>query len=263
MPASARSLRLTEAYRARLLATRQRLQTQAERLWPTIDTLDRTDWVDRMAATLAQGQIEAIRVSAAYLTAFLSAETGKRQRGPAINPREYAGLSRDGRPLTDSLRSPLIGTLAALKDGRSVAESLRVGLVRATRMVGVDYDHAHRTALLSAIESDDRFEGWKRVTGGTCAACAAKAGTLETGLRFQVHAGCQCVSEPSVVGVTDRIARPTGSAIFAAKSRAEQDEMVGPENAERLRNGELTLQDLSGESEMAVGENFITQVPAT
>lgn len=216
-----------------------------------------------MAAAVAQGQIEAARVTAAYLSAFLATETGKRQRPPALDPRQFAGFSRDGRPLTDSLRSPLIGTLAALKKGRSPAESLRIGLNRATRMVGVDYDHAHRTALLSAIDSDERFDGWRRVTGGTCAACAAKAGTLETGLRFQVHAGCLCVSEPSVVGVADRIARHTGAQIFAAKSRAEQDEMLGPENAERVRRGEITLEDLSGESEMARGQNFITQTSAT
>ena len=128
-------------------------------------------------------------------------------------------------------------------------------------MVGVDYDHAHRTALLSGIESDDRFSGWRRVTGGTCAACAAKAGTLETGLRFQVHAGCQCVSEPAVSGVVETIARPTGAAIFNAKSQPEQDEMLGPEAAELVRRGELTLQDLAGESEMETGDDFLTQKP--
>lgn len=261
MPATQRSLRLTEAYRERLLATRQRLQTQAERTWPTIESLDTTDWVDRMATTVAQGQTEAIRVTAAYLAAFLATETGRRSSPPSIDPREFAGRSSDGRPLSEALRSPLIGTLGALKQGLGSAEALRIGLNRATRLVGVDYDQAHRTALLSAIDSDDRFEGWHRVTGGTCAACASKAGTLESGIHFQVHAGCKCVSEPAVAGTTNRFPRPTGIEIFTAYTREQQDEMLGPEAAEKVRSGDIQLADLVEESEMETSDNWITQKP--
>lgn len=197
MPSNPRSLRLTDAYRQRVLATRERLQAQAQRTWPTIETLDGTDWVDRMAAALTQAQAEAVRVSAAYLTAFLTSETGKRNT-VSIDSRNYAGKSRDGRPLSESLRSPLIGTLKGLKDGLGASESLSVGLNRAVRMVGVDYDNAHHTALLETIASDDRFDGWQRSLSGTCGACAAVAAGLNHGVEFPVHPGCKCVSQPTV-----------------------------------------------------------------
>lgn len=198
MPANPRSLRLTDSYRDRLVATRSALQTRAEQLWPTIETFDNTQWVEKMAAALTQAQVEAVRLSSAYLGAFLTTETGRRTEPPALDSRAYAGKSFDGRPLTESLRSPLVGVLAALKEGLGASDSLANGLVRATRMVGVDYDHAHRTALLEAIAEDPRFDGWNRSLAGTCGACAAVAAGLNHGIEFQVHPGCKCVSQPTV-----------------------------------------------------------------
>lgn len=55
--------------------------------------------------------------------------------------------------------------------------------------------------------------------------------------------------------------RLTGRQIFQAKSQSEQDEMLGPEAANAVRSGLIQLDDLKGESELAEGENFITQKP--
>ena len=260
MPQSPRSLRLTDAYRQRVLAVRERLQTQAQRTWPTIETLDGTDWADRMAAALTQAQAEVVRVSAAYLTAFLASETGKRNT-VSIDSRNYAGKSRDGRPLSESLRSPLIGTLKGLKDGLGASESLSVGLNRAVRMVGVDYDNAHHTALLETIASDDRFDGWQRSLSGTCGACASVASGISHSLAFPVHPGCKCVASPVVKGAANTFPVPTGVEVFNDKTKEEQDEMLGPDSAALVRAGILTLDDLKGESELAEEPNFITQKP--
>jgi hypothetical protein len=260
MPQSPRSLRLTDAYRQRVIATRERLQTQAQRTWPTIDTLDGTDWVDRMAAALTQAQTEAVRVSSAYLSAFIASETGKRGR-VSIDSRNYAGKSRDGRPLAESLRSPLVGTLKGLKDGLGASESLALGLHRAVRMVGVDYDNAHHTALMDTIASDDRFDGWSRSLSGTCGACASVASGVSHGLHFPVHPGCQCVASPIVKGAANTFPVPTGVEIFNEKSKQEQDEMLGPDSAALVRAGIITLDDLKGESELDTEPNFITQKP--
>ncbi len=260
MPAQRRSLALTESYRARLLATRAALQARAERLWPTIEALDDSRWVERMAAATTQGQIEAIRLSAAYLGAFATSELGRRQQPPRIG-LEQAGLSFDGRPLVESLRSPIIGVYGYLKEGLSASESLSRGLHRATRMVGVDFDHAHRTALLAAIADDDRFDGWQRSLAGTCGACASVASGLSHALYFPVHPGCCCVSSPVVRGLPNTFPIPTGVEVFNAKSDAEQDEMLGPEAAALVRAGEITLDDLRGHSELAEAPDFITQRP--
>lgn len=261
MPVQLRSVRLTDLYRDRQLAARRRLEQQAARLWPSIGELDSSDWVDRMAAGVAAAQTQAVRVTAGYLSAFLSSELGERVRGPDIPSRLYAGKSRDGRNLRESLRSPLIGVLGALKAGDTPEKALSFGLTRATRMVGLDFDHAHRSALLNAIESDDRFDGWRRVTTGTCGACAAKAGVLEHGVRFQIHPGCGCVSQPNVKGAPDRFPVPTGAEIFASKTSEERDEMLGPEAAALVAAGVVTLDELVDESPLEEGEAFITQRP--
>lgn len=261
MPADRRSLQLTTVYRQRLDATRDRLQRLAEERWPSIEELDSSDWTDRMAAAVAQAQIEAIRATSGYLAAFLTSELGRRSQGPILS-RSYAGVGADGRSLEQSLQSPLIGVYGRLKDGSGPNEALGYGLDRAKRQVGMDFDAAHRRALLEAIDSDERFDGWQRALRGTCGACAAVAGRVEHGLMFQVHPGCRCVSEPVVAGVPNTFPRPTGAELFAAKSEAEQDEMVGPLAAQMLREGRIELHELvEHESLDSDTPSFITQRP--
>src|SRR5689334_21560980 len=117
MPRSPQSLRLTEAYRSRLVSLGKRVEAEARVAWPTIEEFDGTDWPERTARSLTRAQTEAVRLTAGYLAAFLRSESG-RGTAPAIDSRKYAGVSRDGRPLTEALESPLIGTRKALKDGR-------------------------------------------------------------------------------------------------------------------------------------------------
>jgi hypothetical protein len=58
------------------------------------------------------------------------------------------------------------------------------------------------------------------------------------------------------------IALPTGQQIFERKTKAEQDEMLGPEAAERVRSGEASLADLVQESPLdSDQDDFITQAP--
>lgn len=261
MPRSRRSLDVTDSYRARLVAARAALEERVERSWPTIETLDANRWAERMAAALTQAQVEAIRLSSAYLGAYLTSELGRRTASPPIDSSPWVGRSRDGRPLAESLRSPIVGVLGYLKSGLSPSESLSRGLIRAERMVGVDFDHAHRAALLVTIAADERFDGWRRSLAGTCGACASAASGVSHDLYFPVHPGCRCTVSPVVGGIPDTFPVPTGAELFDAKSADEQDEMLGPEAANAVRSGLITLDQLRSESEMAEGENFITQRP--
>jgi hypothetical protein len=52
--------------------------------------------------------------------------------------------------------------------------------------------------------------------------------------------------------------RPTGQEIFDSLSKAEQDEMLGPEAADMVRNGDAVLSDF-----VEVDGGFITQKPVT
>jgi hypothetical protein len=257
MPANPLSLRLTALYRQRLLQSRQRVEREAAARWPTIEALDGTDWPARVGQVVAQAQGEAVRAAAGYLSAFVRLETGT-TAAIVLDSRAYAGRSRDGRPLPEAYVSPLIGTRWMLKQGAEPDEALRYGLNRGRRMASVDFDHAHRTALLDAIEADDRFEGHRRATAGTCGACMALSGD---GGAFDVHPGCQCVPQPVVTDVPDRFPLPSPQELFAAKTRAEQDEALGADVAEKVRKKTIELSDLVAVTPLATADDYITQKP--
>lgn len=256
MPASRRSLRLTDAYRARLVALSDRVERQAREAWPRIEELDTTTWVDGMASLVTRAQVEGVRLTSAYLGAFLRAETG-RGRTLAIDSRRYAGISRDGRPLAKALESPLIGVKAALKEGQPPSAALNVGLVRARRMVGFEVMQTPRDALLDTIEENERFDGFERSVAGTCAACMALSGEAN----MEVHPGCQCLPSPRVAGVVATIAIPTGAELFRSLSKEEQEATIGPEAAELVRDGRADLKDFVAHSRQEEQADFITQKP--
>lgn len=213
-----------------------------------------------MAAVVAAAQTEAVRAAAGFLTAYATSETGRRQRAVLIDSRQYTGLTRDGRPLVEALQSPLIGVRAALKDGRTPEEALKVGLQRATRMVSVDLDHAHRAALTDTIEADERFTGWQRATAGTCGACMALSGTEAP--HFEVHPGCNCVPAPKVKGAPNFVPLLTGAQMFERLTREEQDAQFGEDKADALRAGDIELGDLVQRSRLSTGDDdFLTEAP--
>lgn len=266
MPASPRSPAVTEAYRRHLARIREQTQAFAERLWPRIEDLDATDWAERTSAVLSQAQAEAVRASAGYLAAYISSELGRRVRTPTLDSRSYVGRSRDGRALSESLRSPLIGVRSVLKDGRSPEEALRIGRVRALRMVEVDLMHAARASLQEGIERDPRISGWQRAVRGTCGAClgdiAVEVSVQLPSVPLNVHPGCLCVTQPVLTGLPQRVAMLTGAERFAQMSKAEQDEQFGPEKAEALREERISLTDLVERNRLATDQPaFITEKP--
>jgi hypothetical protein len=260
MARSPRSLQLTDLYRNRLELLHAHTVDQAVRSFG-VAALDGDAWVQATAARVGAAQTQAVRATLGYLTAFLFAETGRRATGPSVGVRSYAGVSRDGRALTASLKSPVIGTKAALKDGRPLEQALQVGVNRIRLNVGLDVDQAARHSLSDAISQDQRFDGWSRALAGTCGACAARATGVEHGLRFQVHPGCKCVQEPIVRGVPNLFPRPTGDEFFAGLSAAEQNQMLGRDKAELVRNGSIALHALVSVSPMETEEDFISETP--
>jgi hypothetical protein len=256
MPASPRSLRLTDLYRQRLLALSHRAEQTARQTWPRIEELDSTPWPNYMAGELARAQTQAVRLTAGYLGAFLRSETG-RGTALAIDSRKYAGLSTDGRPLREALESPLIAVRAALKDGRVPAVALNVGLTRALRTVPFEAVQAGRDALRETIETDERFTGAQRSVAGTCAACMALSGEP----RYEVHPGCQCVFMPVVAGVAATIAIPTGAELFRSLSTRDQEKAIGAEPARLVRDGEADLKDFIDHSPQERRPDLLTQKP--
>ena len=266
MPANRLSFAVTDAYRDEALALRGQAGAVARTGWGRIDRGRIADSYENFltptvsALTAIQGA--AVRLAAAYATAYLASELGEPVEAvEAFDTTDLVGRSRDGRRLEDALRSPLIAVLYELpRTGPDNA--VRRGLNRAVFMAQMAADHATREALSRAIKVDERFVGYARAVKGTCGACIAVAGRYPDGIHFQVHPNCKCVQEPIVRGVRDRFPRPTAEQIFAAKTAAEQDQALGPTVAEAVRNGTVALSALVAESELAEEPNFITQATA-
>lgn len=265
MASQKRSLRLTDAYRVRLAATLARARAFATATWPTIERLDSTEWPQRVARFLTAAQLEAARSSAGYLTAYLTSELGRPVRGGLANDlRRYAGTSRDGRPLSEALVSPLVAVRGELAAGSDPTKALAIGLTRGLRMVELDLMAAARGSLADLMEHEPRVEGWQRAVRGTCAACL---GDIEVEVSVQlpsvpltVHPNCQCVTQPVVSGVRDRFPLAIGAERFRSMTKAEQDRGLGPEAAQRVRDG-LPLRELIAVSPQATADDFITQKP--
>jgi hypothetical protein len=268
VPASEHSLRLTDHYRARLAVIAGRAVGVARQSWSqmTSEDLDRAfeRWLARVEPATRTAQQMSARTSIAYLTAFLSSELGHRVSVPRVDGLKYIGLSSDGRRLPDALLTALIGTKAAIGDGRNAPEALQIGLDRALRGVGLASWSAARRTLKDGMASDQRIIGWRRVARpGACGAClGSMTGRVQpTEHPIEIHPECQCIEEPVVGDVPDRIHRPTGPQLFEGLSSDEQDQRFGAEKAALIRSGEVALADLVATSPMQTEPDFITERP--
>lgn len=265
MPSNRLSFRVTDAYRDALAETVETVAAATRILWarmpreqPDLEG-EHARLLEALLPRVLAAQIRAIELASGYLSSFLSSETGERTTVETSNDR--VGFARDGRPLPEAMRSPLAATLGALKGGQSLDVALRAGERRGVLIAGLAVDEAAQHALLVGIDTNDRFAGWQRAVRGTCGACLGSATGASRGLRFAKHPGCKCVSEPIVAGVRDRYPRPTGAALFAAMTDAQQDQAVGPTVADALRAGDVTLAELVGTSPQQLGDDFLTQSP--
>jgi hypothetical protein len=272
MPATERALRVTDAYRAQLLTLRARALRATSATWSTV-TLDDLDgsfaaWRQAMTTLLGAGQLQGIRLSDAYLAAFLAAELGRPEPVQHTDAPALIGRGQDGRPLAAVLTPPLFTIRAALGRGRGAEPALRAGLSRATLAIDVEILAAPRTALRQGMTREERIIGYRRVTSGNaCGAClgAATGAIHPSATALKVHGHCRCTKEPVVRGVRERHRRPTGRQIFDGKTRAEQDAMFagrgGAEKAELIRSRRIGLEELVHPQPMATVPDLITEAP--
>lgn len=240
---TARSLLVIEAYRARLMDLEQGVSARIRAGWPRVFSGLTEDWAPSTARWLEQFQRTVVRVGNGYLSAYLTAETGKRAFGVEQKPDAYVGLFTDGRPLAEALRSPFVGTLGARADGAEESKALALGEQRALRMGEEAIMGTVNNLTHAAMDEDDRIEGWERATRGTCGACIGSVGVYPSGEPMRRHPNCVCVPAPSVRDFVSR-RLPTAKAAFDRMSGAEQDRAFGPDVAEAVRAGEVGLTDL-------------------
>jgi hypothetical protein len=265
MPANQRSLHITDNYRRKLAHLRLQAAVVTRRNWAAISPADLDGtfpgYVAATAPALTELQRAGGRLSLAYLTAFLTSETGRRVPTPDV--AVVAGQARDGRPLADALVPPLFTVKQQIGAGHEMAAALTMGLNRALRTASEEAIAPARASLSDGMRAEGRVIGWRRVTGGGCGACiAAATGAIHADDEaLEVHPACQCSTEPVVADVPDRVQRPTGPQIFEGMSAQEQDQLLGSEKAELIRSGVAALQDLIQRDHMAVIDDGITEAP--
>jgi hypothetical protein len=261
LPARAESLAVTERYRSGMVRLRQQGQREAKRIWNGVnpDDLDATFPLGQLELTVSTLQREAARLSSAYLSTFIASELGEPERPPALSVWDKAF---GGGDLREGLRSAVIKTKAAIGEGEDPRRATKAGRKVLVSDVGLFIDTAARESLRQGMEMDPRIEGWQRSITGTCGACsgdvAVEVSTQLPSIPLNIHPSCRCVTVPVLVGLPNAFPLLSGIEAFDRKNPAEQDEMLGPEVAEKVRQGEVMLADL-----VEVDGGFITQKPVT
>lgn len=266
MPASTRSLGVTDRYRQQVITLRGHAVTVAKQNWFRLMHADDLDgshaaWVAATAPALTVFQRTAAQLSAAYLAAYGLSETGDHTAILAVPER--AGVARDGKPLAEALVPSVFTVKRAIGDGKPVDQALREGLDRAARMVGEEAVSSARDALSEGIRADDRIIGWRRVTSGGCGACMAAAtdDVMEDFEPLDTHPWCECSTEPVFADVPDTVSRPTGEELFDRMPEEQQDAALGPDTAKLVRSGGVAFRDLLQRDPMVAIPDGITQAP--
>ena len=267
MPANPRSLRITDLYGRRLKAVDRRVRDIAKARWGFAEgDFDAAyeAWLPVITTVVTEAQRENVRLTAGYLAAYITSETGRFTRPPRIDPGPWVGSSQNGRPFADAYRDSVVDAKVAISEGKTVEEASSIGLKTALTMVSLDTYQAARGPFHEVLPSISSVVGYRRVTNGeTCAACLGLEDGTVIGSEdaFEIHPGCDCTGEPVVADLPETAIRPTGTEKFRELPREVQEESIGIRAAEAVRNGDVTLADLTQTYRTETGPDFITQRP--
>lgn len=100
--------------------------------------------------------------------------------------------------------------------------------------------------LTHQMRESRSITGWRWKSRGTCGACLAMddGSVLPDSRPLNRHPYCQCVPEPVLRGVKERVKRPTGHDRFNELSEAQQNASLGEKKASLLRTGAIAWTDL-------------------
>lgn len=271
MAAQRISLNITDAYRVRLLNTREQTARSLTRSWQ-LDWADLDGsfrrWLPQGVAFVEAGQVEAVRLSGTYLSAFVAAELGEDMVPSALTLAPYVGQIRDGRTIAQMLAVALVVIKLGILERRPQSQVLSAGLARVIRDGRSEVMNAGRASLRDAMSTHERVIGWRRVTSGQpCGACLAAASgeILPTSELPETHSHCRCTAEPVMADVPDTERRRTGPELFDAMSNDQQDRLFagrgGAAKAELLRSGAIRFADLITTEHQARWGTGITETP--
>lgn len=275
MPFSREGVELTDGFRQQLITQRDQAGVFVGREWRrTVDFDDfeasHSRFLDRAERIVATSQVGAAFLANQYFSNFVGAELGAAalagfdQATQAIAGEIAAakleqqvdrliakirGRTRDGRAVRDVLAPSGPAALNVLGQGRGRAEADMVGRARAVRVAATETVDAGNEMLhqVMAFAPDEAVSGWWRMTGNDpCRACLGYAtrGKVHTRSRIQIHPNCRCTMVPALGDLPDVEPLETGLQKWASMSEAEQDELMGAEVAQMLREGRISFADL-------------------
>lgn len=267
MPANRRSLQITNLYGRRIKALSRDLANRLGARWRLTGDFDAqyAEWLAYAIPATTAAQTLAVQITSGYLGAFRSSEAGRVLPPPRLNGDGIVGRSRDGRPLAESLDSPLIKAKLAVGEGKSTQEASKIGFDVASRSIRFDTDEAARLVMSEYLRQNDNIIGYRRVSGGesTCGGClAAESGEVLLPTEdFASHPGCDCVAEPVYGDVDDLFRHPTGQQKYDSLTPEEKVEAVGLDASQLIDSGEIRLAQLEDRFETELGPNFLVERP--
>lgn len=270
MPASRQAAARTDVYRRAIKLLRNQAAARAAGAWSRVTADDIDASFAQASATLVpsltQMQRAAVRLTNAYVTAYVADELGRPRRLQVPTAERWAGGSRvQGKDLSSILVAAPIAAKVLIGNGEEPTKALRRAGAGITRTAGEEVMFPARGALEHTVKEDDSLMGFRRVAGpSACAAClASMTGAVQSEEPLEVHDHCTCTGEPVVRGVRETVVRPTGEDIVSGMTPEQLSAQFGQQTAQALKEGTIELRDLVGHVHNVAMADGITQAPLT
>lgn len=192
----------------------------------------------RLLLLLTAAQLGAARNAAAYLP-WVLAETGQPDDPVGeVNPRAFAGIASDGRPLESLLYGAVVAAGRAYTGGAPTREALAAGRAFLDMVVTTQVADTARAATSAGIAARPRLTGYVRmVNPSACSRCVVLAGKwFGWNKGFDRHPECLCLHIPAA---EDRAGdfRTDPELYFDSLTPAEQDRTFTKAGAQAIRDG--------------------------
>lgn len=189
-------------------------------------------------AAVVAGQTQAAASGLAYVPAVLAEQGVDPTPVATIDPQRFAGGNSDGEPAEYLLGAAPVKAKETMKVAQSSAAAWLAGGEFLTTITLDLVRDANRDATAAGMGVRPDVEGWVRqLNPPSCKACLLLAGKwFRWNQGFQRHPKCDCRHVPG------RKASLEGAAVdpyayFHGLSKAEQDRMFGPTDAQAVRDG--------------------------
>lgn len=233
---------IAAAHAERQVTLARRTAAELGKLWRQIDPTNiAASWgglLPQALAVMGTSQATAAASAGLYVDDVLEAQGLPIDSSGRVRSLAFAGIASDGRPLASLLLEPSITSQSQIKQGASVARALSSGRFVLDMISRTQVADAGRVAVGTAIVARPHAHGYVRmVVGKTCARCLILAGRrYKWNAGFQRHPRCDCRHVPVAESVPDDVSTDP-KAYFDSLDRDGQDELLGTDGAEAVRNG--------------------------